>query len=230
MTRYNEFNQPIGDALPNFTIGDLPQAVLLQGRFCRLEKLSLAKHGKDLFEVYSSPLNYWTYLSLMPFNDDRTFEKFLYQLENSKDPYYFSIVDQSNGQSIGSFALMRIDPKNRVIEVGWVIYSPKLQKTKIGTEAHFLLAEYVFEQLKYRRYEWKCDSLNEASHRAAKRLGFTYEGTFRQSVVYKERNRDTAWFSMLDTEWEKNKVRFKRWLADDNFDVNGKQKSSLSAM
>ncbi|MCW9709903.1 GNAT family N-acetyltransferase [Avibacterium sp. 21-586] len=228
--RYNEFNQAIGEALQHYSAGDSPSATLLQGQFCRLEKLSVTKHGHDLFEVYSSPLHYWTYLPLDPFSDRNTFINYLTKLETSKDPYYFSIIDEQTQKAVGTFALMRIDPDNRVIEVGWITYSPILQKTKIGTEAQFLLAKYVFEKLKYRRYEWKCDSLNQASNHAAKRLGFCFEGTFRQAQVYKGRNRDTNWYSMLDYEWESKKLRFQRWLSDDNFDINGQQKVALSTM
>lgn len=228
--RYNEFNQPIGEALQKYFVGDYPSVTVLQGRFCRLEKLSVDKHVDDLFEVYSSPLHYWTYLPLEPFNDKSVFMSYLTEIETSKDPYYFSIIDEQTQKAVGTFALMRIDPKNRVIEVGWVIYSPALQKTKIGTEAQFLLAKYVFENLKYRRYEWKCDSLNQASNCAAKRLGFCFEGTFRQAQVYKGRTRDTNWYSMLDCEWKSKKLRFQRWLSDDNFDVNGQQIMALSAI
>lgn len=228
--RYNEFNQPIGEALPNFSKGERPTIKLLQGQYCRLEKLSATKHLDDLFEVYSSPQHYWTYLSLEPFQQKADLMAYLSEIETSQDPYYFAIIDEATQQAVGTFALMRIDPNNRVIEVGFVIYSPKLQRSRVGTEAQFLLAEYVFETLKYRRYEWKCDSLNGPSRKAALRLGFTYEGTFRQLVVYKGRNRDTAWFSMLDSEWQGHKCRFQRWLANENFDENEKQKFSLSAI
>ncbi|OOF54968.1 GNAT family N-acetyltransferase [Rodentibacter genomosp. 2] len=226
--RYNQFNQPIGEALPNFSKGERPNIHLLQGQYCRLERLSAAKHIDDLFEVYSSPQRYWTYLALEPFQQKEALMAYLREIETSQDPYYFAIIDETTQQAVGTFALMRIDPNNRSIEVGWVIYSPKLQQTRIATEAQFLLAEYVFETLKYRRYEWKCDSLNEPSRKAALRLGFIYEGTFRQAQFYKGRNRDTAWFSMLDSEWGKNKTRFQRWLASENFDENGKQILSLS--
>ena len=125
---------------------------------------------------------------------------------------------------------MRIDPKNRVIEVGWVIYSPALQRTRMATEAQYLLAKYVFETLRYRRYEWKCDSLNAPSRRAAERLGFVYEGTFRQAVVYKGRSRDTAWFTMIDKEWTVNKCILEQWLSPENFDSQGKQQKSLKKL
>lgn len=146
----------------------------------------------------------------------------------STDPYYLTIIDKTSNKALGTFALMRIDPQNRVIEMGWVIYSEALQKTRQATEAQYLVMKYVFETLAYRRYEWKCDHLNQSSRQAAQRLGFTYEGTFRQAVVYKNRTRDTDWFSMLDSEWPKRKQKLENWLADSNFDANGQQLTSLS--
>lgn len=146
----------------------------------------------------------------------------------SSDPYYLAIRSQETNRVIGTFSLMRIDTANRVAEVGWVLFSRELQKTRMATEAHYLLMRHVFEELGYRRYEWKCDALNQRSRKAATRLGFTYEGTFRQLVVYKERNRDTAWFSILDNEWEMNKQRLESWLSDSNFDHSGQQKQALS--
>ena len=146
----------------------------------------------------------------------------------SEDPYFFGIWDKEHSKVLGTLALMRNDRQNGVIEVGYVIYSQQLKKSIQATEAQYLLAKYVFETLGYRRYEWKCDSLNEPSKLAAKRLGFEYEGTFRQAVVYKNRNRDTSWFSMLDCEWERNKKRLEKWLSPDNFDQDGKQLLSLN--
>ena len=128
---------------------------------------------------------------------------------------------------MGSFALMRIDPANRVIEVGSITYSDRLKRTRMATEAQLLLAQYVFETLKYRRYEWKCDSLNQPSRNAALRLGFAYEGMFRQAIVYKGRNRDTCWYSMLDSEWPRVKRRLEKWLSDENFDAQGRQRVAL---
>ncbi|WP_105247957.1 GNAT family N-acetyltransferase [Streptococcus suis] len=157
------------------------------------------------------------------------FQDYFQTLLNSTDPYYFAIIDQATNQAVGTFALMRIDTSHRSIEVGWVIFSPQLQRTRQATEAHYLLMNYVFEELGYRRYEWKCDSLNQASQAAAKRLGFTYEGTFRQALVYKGRNRDTAWFSLLDHEWPDRKHALENWLADSNFDGQGQQKQPLSS-
>ena len=168
------------------------------------------------------------FLSHWAESEDENIRRF--STEASADPYYFSIVSKETEKAIGTLSLMRIEPKYRVIEVGAVTYSDTLKHTRIATEAQYLLAKYVFETLQYRRYEWKCDSLNMPSRRAAERLGFVYEGTFRQAVVYKGRSRDTAWFSMIDKEWSHNKRSFERWLSKDNFDSQGKQKQSLQTI
>ncbi|WP_225748460.1 GNAT family N-acetyltransferase [Eikenella sp. Marseille-P7795] len=228
----NEFNQPIGESLPGYTPGERPTAEVLSGRYCRLEKLSAARHGADLYAVYGpdSPLPNWTYLPLDPVADAAELGALLHKLEQSADPYYFAIIDQADGRAVGTMALMRVDTANRVIEVGWVIYSERLKRSRIASEAQFLLSQYVFETLCYRRYEWKCDALNQASRRAAERLGFRFEGVFRQAVVYKGRNRDTAWFAMLDSEWPQIKRRMQRWLAEENFDAQGRQRVPLQEM
>ncbi|WP_239689733.1 GNAT family N-acetyltransferase [Rodentibacter caecimuris] len=162
--QYNEFNQPIGEPLPAFTAGKMPDVERIDGRFCRLEHLSVAKHSEDLWRVHNSKTNpqNWTYLppNYGPFAEKTDFLAFLTQQANAQDPYCFAIIDQTTNQAMGSFSLMRIDSSNRVIEVGAVIYSEALKRSKIATEAQFLLAQYVFETLQYRRYEWKCDSLN----------------------------------------------------------------------
>ena len=141
---------------------------------------------------------------------------------------FFSILDAGSGRALGHATLMRIEPRHRVIEVGHILYSRALQRTRGATEAMYLLARYVFEELKYRRYEWKCNALNEASQRAALRLGFTFEGIFRQHMIVKGENRDTAWFSMLDSEWPLRKAEFERWLSPLNFDESGRQRTRLN--
>lgn len=226
--RYNDYQQPIGDALPDYCAGETPSIDCLQGRYCRLEKLDAKRHGNDLYEVYGpeAPEPSFTYLSLNPVADRAELETLLKRMEESTDPYYLTVIDQ-DGRAVGTLALMRINPAHRVIEVGSVTYGERLKRTRAATEVQYLLAQYVFETLHYRRYEWKCDALNEPSRRAAERLGFTYEGTFRQAVVYKGRNRDTAWYSMLDTEWEQRKHRLLQWLDPKNFDVHGQQRTSL---
>lgn len=228
----NEHQQHIGEALPHFSIGEKPNATLLQGQYCRLEKCSLERHLADLWSVYShdSPAENWTYLpeKYGPFAEKTDFAAFLAQMETSQDPYYFAIIDQTSGKALGTFSLMRIDSTNRVVEIGAVIYGEALKQSRIASEAQFLLMQYIFETLQYRRAEWKCDSLNTPSRRAALRLGFQFEGIFRQHIVYRGRNRDTAWFSMLDSEWQAVKSRFVSWLAPDNFDTSGKQKRRLN--
>ena len=229
----NQYNQPIGEALPDFSAGELPHITFLEGNYCRLERLSVAKHLDDLSDFYleaKAVMPDWTYLSIAPVRDKEALRALLTKQEAAADPYFLAIVDKQTQKAVGTLALMRIDPKNRVIEVGWVNYSPALQRTRMATEAQYLLAKYVFETLQYRRYEWKCDSLNAPSRRAAERLGFVYEGTFRQAVVYKGRSRDTAWFAMLDKEWEGNKRALEQWLSPDNFDSQGKQRQSLRAI
>lgn len=226
----NSFGQEIGLPLPHYSSGERPSLETIQGYTVRLEKLSL-HHADDLYQFYgpSAKKADWTYLALEPFENRATFQDYFQTLLDSTDPYYFAIIDQATNQAVGTFALMRIDTNNRSVEVGWVIFSPQLQRTRQATEAHYLLMNYVFEELGYRRYEWKCDSLNQASQAAAKRLGFTYEGTFRQALVYKERNRDTAWFSLLDHEWPDRKRSLENWLKDSNFDGQGQQKQPLSS-
>jgi RimJ/RimL family protein N-acetyltransferase len=228
--RYNQFNQPIGDPVANAAQhGQLPNIKKLSGAYCFLEKLNAEKHLDDLYKVYGpdSPLENWTYLSMEPVQSKSEVKELLLKREASADPYYLTIINKQTNEAVGTFALMRIDPVNRSIEVGWVVYSNQLKRTRIATEAQYLLAKYVFEELEYRRYEWKCDSLNQPSRNAALRLGFTYEGTFRNAVIYKDRSRDTAWFSILDTEWPEIKARFEAWLAEDNFDESGNQRRSL---
>lgn len=170
--RHNEFGQPIGDAVPGFTPGERPGRPVLQGRFCRLERLSAARHGDDLYAFHGPGANLpdWTYVPREPVPDRQTLQAQLERLEASEDPCTFVIIEAASNQVVGSFALMRIDPANRVIEVGSITYSDRLKRTRMATEAQLLLAQYVFETLKYRRYEWKCDSLNQPSRNAALRL------------------------------------------------------------
>lgn len=228
--KINELGQPIGDALPNFKPGDLPKMERLEGRYVIVECLSKDKHGADLYEVYGpdSPADMWTYLFQNPVQSQEEWSALLDQMLAAQDRFYYAIVDKESGKALGTFALMRINRGSRVIEVGSVTYSPQLKRTRLATEAQYLLARYVFEELEYRRYEWKCDALNQPSRYAAERLGFIYEGTFRQAVVYKGRNRDTDWLAMIDRDWPAVKTRLEKWLSPDNFDENGQQIKALS--
>jgi RimJ/RimL family protein N-acetyltransferase len=164
-----------------------------------------------------------------PFADEPAFAAWLAERPALEDPYSYAIID-AQGRAVGIATLMEIRPAMRVIEVGNIVYTPLLQHTPLGTEAQYLLAKYVFETLGYRRYEWKCNALNAPSRRAALRYGFNFEGIFRQHFIVKGRNRDTAWFSMLDSEWRARKSAFERWLTPENFDAQGKQKVSLSSL
>jgi RimJ/RimL family protein N-acetyltransferase len=222
--------QPVGLPLTDTAPAPRPGPVTLKGRYGRIEKLT-PDHAADLWKVFAGHDRIWTYISTDgPFANFADFSAFIAMRAAADDPYAYAIVDTAE-RVAGYFTLLRIVPQHRVIEVGHVLYSPALQRTPLGTEAQYLLARYVFETLGNRRYEWKCDALNAASRRAALRYGFIYEGTFRQNMVTKEgRNRDVAWFSMLDGEWPERKRNFERWLAPENFDSEGRQKVSLAAL
>ena len=205
----------------------LPGPVTLKGRFGHVEKLD-ARHAADLWQAVKGDDALWPYMGYGPFSSENEFHAWVLQRAALADPYAYAIVDAA-GHAVGIATLMEIRPAMRVIEVGHIVYSSALQRTPLATEAQYLLARYVFETLGYRRYEWKCNALNAPSRRAAERFGFTYEGIFRQHLIVKQRNRDTAWFSMLDSEWPARKAAFERWLQPDNFDAKGKQRTRLAA-
>ncbi|MGU3438124.1 GNAT family N-acetyltransferase [Actinomycetes bacterium M1A6_2h] len=225
----NQYGQPIGRAMPDWTARQLPDADRLPGRYCTLERLDVARHARDLSAAYfaASDGSDWTYLPVGPFDSPALYFDWLHAQAQADDPRHYAVIDASNGRAVGTLSLMRHDPSNGAIEVGWVIFSRAMQRTPMSTEVHFLLMRYVFAELGYRRYEWKCDSLNAPSRRAADRLGFNFEGTFRNSTVYKGRSRDTSWFSILDREWPQIEKGFEAWLAPENFDPDGKQRSAL---
>jgi RimJ/RimL family protein N-acetyltransferase len=219
--------QPVGlpvDATP----AKLPGPVTLEGRYGRVERLDV-HHTADLWQAVKDDDATWTYMSTYgPFTGPEAFAAWIPQRVALTDPYAYAIVDP-NGRALGIATLMEIRPAHRSIEVGHIVYSPALQKTPLGTEAQYLLARYVFETLGYRRYEWKCNSHNLPSRRAALRYGFRFEGILRAHMIAKGRNRDTAYFAMLDSEWPARKGNFERWLSPDNF-AGGKQKISLSEL
>lgn len=218
--------QPIGlpvDATP----ADRPYPVTLTGRFGRVERLR-ADHAPSLWDAVKDHDWVWTYMSRYgPFPGRDAFIDWVESRLPLEDPYSYAIV-QPDGRAVGIFALMEIRPAWRVCEMGHVVYSPALQRQPLATEAQYLMASHVFDTLRYRRYEWKCESNNAASRRAAQRLGFTFEFVMRQHMIAKGRNRDSAWFSMLDGDWPARKARYERWLSPDNFDANGQQKLRLS--
>lgn len=230
--RTNSFGQPVGATVERWKERARPPRTPMVGRYCRLEPLDADRHAADLFDAWGEAPDSrdWTYLFAERPADAVACRAYVQKASESTDPLHFAIVDVASGSAVGTAALMRIEPVHGVIEVGGITYSPRLQKTRAGTEAMYLLMRRAFDELGYRRYEWKCDRLNAPSRVAALRYGFQYEGTFRQAIVYKGRNRDTAWFSITDSEWPRLRAAFEGWLADANFDPDGRQRRSLLAV
>jgi RimJ/RimL family protein N-acetyltransferase len=207
-------------------------AVTLSGQYVTVEPLEADLHEKALWEGIGGPANegLWRYLPDGPFAGQADFEQDMKTKTTSKDPLFHAIVDNVSRRAVGRASFMRIEPKHRCLEVGSILYSPALQRTRGATEAMYLMARHAFETLGYRRYEWKCNALNEPSRRAALRLGFAFEGIFRQHMIVKGQNRDTAWFSLLDHEWPRRKQALEAWLAPANFDANGAQIQPLAEL
>jgi RimJ/RimL family protein N-acetyltransferase len=204
-----------------------PARAALDGETVRLEPLDPSRHGDELFAETAGADSTWDYLAYGPFGDRDQFVRWLEQRAPLDDPLTFAIIDRANATARGLASLMRIDPANGVIEIGHIWLSPRLQRTRQATEAIYLMSRYAFE-LGNRRLEWKCDALNSASRRAADRFGFVFEGVFRNHMVIKDRNRDTAWYSITDAEWPSRKAAFEAWLSPENFDPAGRQKSALA--
>lgn len=226
---HNEFGQPIGFPLPNWTPPPWPQRTTMKGRYCRLEPLDPDRHAEDLFaaDLQEPDGRSWTYMPYGPFADVAAMVEWMKFKCLGNDPFFYAIVDQKLGKPVGVCSYLRITPTSGTIEVGHLHYSILLRQTPAATEAMFLMMQYAFE-LGYRRYEWKCDSLNAPSRAAAQRLGLSFEGIFRQATVYKGRSRDTAWFAAIDSEWPELRNAFQTWLQPDNFDIDGRQRRSLS--
>lgn len=229
--RKNELGQPIGFDVTGWTARQRPPRTPMQGRYVRLEPLSVEAHAAGLFEAYSADREgrIWTYLPYGPFGSAAELSDWMRQACLGDDPLFHAIIDLESGKAVGVASYLRIEPAVGVIEVGHINYAPALQKTRGATEVMFLMMQRVFDELGYRRYEWKCDALNAPSCAAARRLGFSYEGRFRQATMYKGRNRDTNWFSILDSEWPALKAAYEAWLDPANFDAAGGQKTSLRA-
>jgi RimJ/RimL family protein N-acetyltransferase len=207
-----------------------PNRVTLQGRWATICPLDPDRHYKDLFEGThgGDGDRIWLYMSEGPFSDPASFRSYLLKRAESEDPLSFTILENSSGRAMGHASYMRITPEHRVIEVGNIFYSRELQRSTAATEAMFLMAKHAFEDLGYRRYEWKCNALNEPSRKAALRLGFVFEGIFEKHMIQKMRSRDTAWYAMLDDVWPSRKRGFERWLEPNNFAIDGGQRSRLS--
>jgi RimJ/RimL family protein N-acetyltransferase len=218
---------PAGVAV-DATPAPMPGDVTLAGRTGSVARLDAAKHADALWTAMGGHDAIWAFIPAGGAFDEAGLKRYIAACAESKERIFYAVVEPG-GQAVGILSLMEIRPAMRVIEVGNIVYSPALQRTPLGTEAQYLIARYAIETLGYRRYEWKCDDRNEPSKRAAKRFGFTYEGTFRQHMIVKGQNRDTAWFSILDREWPARRTAFERWLAPDNFDRDGRQKTRLGA-
>ena len=218
--------EPVADSDPS----PRPARVPHEGRFARLEPLDVATHGDELWEVAGDPGadRTWDYLGYGPWSDKGQYLDWLREQQAGDDPLFFAIRDLGSGKAVGVGTFMRITPEAQSIEIGHLWFSPKLQRTPAATEAIFLLLRHALDDLKYRRMEWKCHALNAASRRAARRFGFTFEGIFYQGAIVKGRNRDTAWYSILDHEWPAIRANFEAWLSPDNFDEHGNQRRALA--
>lgn len=226
---FNELGQPIGFPLPGWKEPPRPPRTAMAGRYCRVEPIDPARHSEELFRANAldpSQRNF-TYLMSGPFASLEAYRRWLESSCLGDDPLFHAVIDGQSGRAAGVASYMRIDQRNGVIEVGNINYSPLLQRSRAATEAMYLMMQRAFG-LGYRRYEWKCDALNAASRAAAQRLGFSFEGVFRQAVVYKGRSRDTAWYAAIDSEWPELERAFLRWLNPGNFDAQGRQRERLS--
>ncbi len=230
-TRQNAFGQPIGPPVDAWSTRPRPPRTRMVGRYCRLEPVDTDRHEADLFAAYmeAPDTRDWTYLFHERPERPDSFHTYLANLQASTDPLHFAIVAAETNRAAGTAALMRIEPGHGVIEVGSITFSPRLKKTRAATEAMFLMMQRAFDELGYRRYEWKCDSLNAPSRSAAQRYGFKFEGVFRNAVVYKGRSRDTAWYSIIAEEWPRIRSAFQAWLDPGNFDEHGRQRRSLAS-
>lgn len=227
----NALGQPIGFSLPGWSARPRPPRQAMAGRYCRVEPIDPDAHAEALHRANARDAEgrIWTYLGYGPFASLGDYRAWMEQACLGDDPLFHAIVDGKSGDAVGVASYLRIDPPMGVIEVGHINYSPALQHTRAATEAMYLMMRRVFDELGYRRYEWKCDALNAPSRAAAERLGFTYEGIFRQAMIYKGRNRDTAWYSIVDGEWPRLRDAFEAWLDPANFDGEGKQRARLAA-
>ncbi|MEO8244364.1 MAG: GNAT family protein [bacterium] len=216
-----------GAALPGWKVPPRPTGEVLEGDVVRLERMDPDLHAADLFRAYSADDMLWDYLPYGPFSAASAYHRWAKDVATGSDPLFYVIRQKSSGHCGGVASYLRITPESGSIEVGHINLAPELHRSRASTEAMFLMMDWAFRS-GYRRYEWKCDALNMPSRRAAQRLGFSYEGVFRQATVYKGRNRDTAWFAIIDKEWPAMREAYGAWLSPRNFAESGKQKESLS--
>jgi len=222
--------RPVGPVVDPLPPGSKPDMRPLHGLWVMLEPVSSAHHAKDLWESFAEPDpqgDVWTWMAYGPWPGFEAFESWLKEREAARDPWFYAFIRRDTGKASGMGSFMRCDAANGVIEIGNIWLSPGLQKTREATEAIYLMIRHCFDDLGVRRLEWKCDALNAPSRRAAERFGFTFEGIFRQHMIIKGRNRDTAWFAMLDKDWPRVRATFEAWLKPANFDAKGRQQSKL---
>ncbi|MEX2649995.1 MAG: GNAT family protein [Alphaproteobacteria bacterium] len=230
MTRHNELGQPIGEPLEGWTARPRPPRTPMVGRTCIVEPLDPGRHADSLFAAFAEDRDGrdWTYLPYGPFADGRAFRAWLDGSCLGDDPLFHAVIDARSGRATGLASYLRVEPATGVIEVGHIHYAPSMQRGIAATEAMVLMTTRVFDELGYRRYEWKCDALNAPSRQAAERLGFRYEGLFRQATMVKGRNRDTAWYAIIDRDWPALRAAFRRWLDPANFDAESRQRTRLA--
>lgn len=227
----NHLGQTIGFPVPDWKPATRPTLDVMTGRSCRLEALDSARHAADLFAALSQDVEgkNWSYLPYGPFGSLASYIDWIDSVCSDTDPLFFALVNKATGKAVGVASFLRIVPEQGSIEVGHLNFAPVMQRTVIATEAMWLMMQRAFS-LGFRRYEWKCNALNQASRRAAQRLGFSFEGIFRQASVVKGHNRDTAWYAVIDREWPALNDAFQAWLAADNFDAGGRQRVSLRSL
>lgn len=226
----NEFGQLLGMVVENWLPRERPNHEIIQGKYCILEPIQIDRHAEKLYAAFAfdNRGESWTYLAYGPFASLNEFSDWI--TATLSETLLYAILNAETQDPLGVVGFSRINPQHGVLEIGHVHFSKWLKKTPLATEAIYLMLRHVFDKYGYRRCEWKCNNLNEASKRAAERFGFTFEGIFRQNFVFKNRNRDTAWFSILDHEWPKLKARFEKWLSPQNFTPSGKQILKLQEM
>jgi len=222
-------NKDIAKQLANWLAPSRPEPITCEGQYARLLPLSAPEHSAPLFAANSVDDSIWEFMAHGPFASHGDYFNWLQSVQNRPDPLYLAVFDKDRGAWGGVASFMRIQPEMGVIEVGSITFAPALQRTRAATEAMYLMMKWAFEA-GYRRYEWKCNALNLPSCRAAQRLGFSFEGIFRQAMIVKGRNRDTAWFACIDTEWPALKRAFETWLDADNFSADGQQEKSLRSL
>ncbi len=227
----NALGQPVGTPLPGWSPRPRPPRTAMAGRFCTVAPLDPERDAAQLFAAYADDRDgrMWTYLPRGPYASLDEYRAWADAACRADDPLVHSIIDNTSGEAVGTAAYMRIEPEVGVIEIGSITWSPRLQRRPAGTEAMYLMMRRVFDELAYRRYEWKCNSLNMPSREAAVRLGFRYEGLFRQATITRGHNRDTAWFSIIDSEWPALRTAFERWLDPANFAADGTQRRGLAS-